>query len=339
MQCLLFKQLEEEWDRSSSLSFIADFRICSRSLRMYFDASLTKLTRAFQHLKIEKSADPPDFTIFLWDATTGKKRLPPIDWAYFMQTADFKTKEGPVYFHWLDSIEALSLIHMQKNKAFYLVRDAKNLPWWVEGCPLQTIVHAWLQERGLQLTHTAAIGDETGALLLTGKGGSGKSTTALSCLKGGLNYIGEDHAVLDLAPVSINGAPKVWSIYQSAKWKPFTRTLFPDYETHIVNPTSADFEKALVFYDALFPSQIRDSLPIRAIVSLSVGQERAPKLNSVDASFAVQQLMLSTLQQLPFCGPHTVAFFKKIGASTKHYHLVLGRNLEENVEQLKVLLT
>src|SRR5690606_10227789 len=113
-----------------------------------------------------------------------------------------------------------------------------------------------LKEHGMQLTHTGAISNGKTAVLLSGKGGSGKSTTTLACLTEGLYYLGEDYSIL--AP-----GPEVFSIYNSAKWRPHTRTLFPHYESFIENPSTANTEKALVYYTDFFPKQIQTSAPIQ----------------------------------------------------------------------------
>ena len=56
------------------------------------------------------------------------------------------------------------------------------------------------RDKGYQLVHAAAVGSEAGAVLISGKGGLGKSTTALSCLGKGLTYVGDSHVVVQLDP-------------------------------------------------------------------------------------------------------------------------------------------
>lgn len=331
--CEEFERLEAAW-RHFPECISSNYQIGPRVVRLCFDPSLQKLTKALSHLEVERGEAPPDLTICLWDASLQDKKLPPLDWPFLLATGSSGYQEEGIYFHWFEFIQALSVLHLEKKRGYFVVRSSERLPWWVEGSPLQALLHIWLQHQGLQLTHTAAVGNERGALLLTGKGGSGKSTTTLACLHAGLHYIGEDYSILE--PGS---EPRVWSIYHSAKWKPHTRTLFPHYESKIANPEQADQEKALLFYQDLFPGQLRVSLPIRAVVSLSVGQDARPRLQPSDPVSAIQHLMMSTLKQLPFCGPKTVQFFKNIGSSMNHYQLVLGRDLQANVESLKELLS
>lgn len=331
--CEEFERLDEAWSHFPDCISL-DYQVGPSILRLCFDPSLQKLTKALSHLEIERREAPPDLTICLWNGSQARPTLPPLDGSLLRSTHYCGHQEGDVYFHWFEAIPALSVLHLEKKRGYFVVPRSEGLPWWVEGSPLQALLHIWLQHQGLQLTHTAAVGNEQGAVLLTGKGGSGKSTTTLACLRAGFHYIGEDYSILEAG-----SEPRVWSIYHSAKWRPHTRTLFPHYEAQIANPAQADQEKALLFYKDLFPGQLRASLPIRAVVSLSVGQDARPRLQPSDPFSAIQHLMMSTLKQLPFCGPQTVQFFKNIGSSMNHFQLVLGKDLQANVEVLQALLS
>jgi hypothetical protein len=207
------------------------------------------------------------------------------------------------------------------------------MPIWTYGAPLQILLQAYLQHQGLQLTHTAAIGDDKKAILLSGKGGQGKSTTTLSCLQEGLNYLGEDYSILQSGP-----KPTVFSLYHSARWQPHTRTLFPQYEPWIVNKDKTPEEKAQVFYQDVFPKQLRSSLPIGATIALSIGSGEMPLLEMATPEEAIHSLMLSTVRQLLFCGPKTMDLLKKVVIQTPQYKLLLGHNLKANVQLLKKLL-
>ena len=69
-----------------------------------------------------------------------------------------------------------------------------------------------MEASGRQLVHAAAVGTDEGALLITGRGGVGKSTTALACLEAGMQFLGDDYVVVGLDP-----EPQVYRLYGSAK--------------------------------------------------------------------------------------------------------------------------
>src|SRR4051794_7273185 len=69
-----------------------------------------------------------------------------------------------------------------------------------------------MQRFGRQLLHAAAVGTEQGGVVITGRGGVGKSTAALLCLEAGLAYLGDDYVVVALEP-----QPMAYSLYCTAK--------------------------------------------------------------------------------------------------------------------------
>jgi hypothetical protein len=281
-----------------------------------------KLTRAFAHLP--HSLASPDLTVRIWSGP----KLPSLDWALIKVNGYRGYARDPIYFHYFENIHCLSAVDTERNIAYFIVRDQEALPWWVNGSPLQVILHVWFREKGMQLTHCASIGNANTSVLLSGKGGSGKSTTVLACLKEGLNTLGEDYILLSNT--------LAYSVYQTAKWKQLTRAFFPQYEKHISNPDTADQEKALVYYRDLFPSQIHLSSPVHAIVSLSIGL--ASEIQESDPKTSLQSLLLSTAMQLPHPDPRIASSLQEFTASMNHYHLVLGPDLKKNVSLIKEVL-
>ena len=328
-----FERLHQTWG-SFSNPVSSDYRIGPYVLRISsVSPSLDKLTRALHHLKQEELSPSFDLEICLWDAAIEKQKLPPLDWELLQRAGYFGCYAAPVYVQWFDTISALSALDLAERRAYYVVRDARDLPWWVEGSPFQMILHVWLQDKGLQLTHVAAVGKKGRAILLAGKGGSGKSTTVLACLREGLHYLGEDYCILEPG-----AAPRVWSVYNSAKWTLQTRKLFPEYERWVANPDQAVREKALIFYPEIFPSQIKTSLPIHSAISLSVGSGEAPVLQGSDSFYTIKCLMMSTIYQLPFRRSLTMNALKNLAAPINHYQLSLGRDMRANVHLIEELI-
>lgn len=247
-----FNRFDKVWDSFNEIHSyyyqLGAFTLCLS----FAEGSLAKkILPALKHLEVAPVMEP-DFTIGLWDISVHPQSLPKVDWQLLSCNGYQGICEGSVYLHYYNSIKALTALNVSKNRGYYVVRSANDLPWWVSGSPLQVILNVWLQARELQLTHTAAVGNDQNAVLLMGKGGSGKSTTTLACLAEGMNYLGEDYCLLASKP-----SPMVYSVYQSAKWESNTRTLFPSYEKFIQNPESAKTEKALVYYQDIFPVQIK----------------------------------------------------------------------------------
>ena len=323
-----FDLLDTVWERLEAPLSRRTYRIGPFSFALVFasPALERKLVKAFDHIETHEGGEA-DLTIGLWDHAETDSPFHNLDWEKLNRRVGYC--DPPVYLHYDGTLSALC-----ENRGYFAVRDTAALPYWVSGSPLQVILNVWLRERGMQLTHTAAISNGKRALLLAGKGGSGKSTTTLACLREGLRYIGEDYCVL--APGGRE--PSVFSIYQSAKWKKNTRELFPDYEKYIANPKEADAEKALVFYRDFFPKQIELSSPVGGIVSLTVGIDSEPRLEKIDARTSLARLMMSTLAQLPLYHPKTMHLLETIANPLPSYHLILGRDTNANCKVIQDLL-
>jgi len=317
-----FEDLNETWE-TFPIEAACSYKIGPFIIRI---SSISKplmemLTRGLAHIAPENAS--PDLTIRLWNGP----KLPPINWDLIQSNGYRGYSAPPFYFHFLEPIGALSAVDTERGIAYYAVRDLDVLPWWVSGSPLQTIFHVYLREKGMQLTHCAAIANKKSGILLAGKGGSGKSSTLLSCLEEGFDTLGEDYVLL--------GQGHAHSVYQTAKWTPHTRKIFPSYESYIANPDVADREKALIYYKEIFPSQIALSSPIHAIVSLRIGT--SPHLEKGDLRTSLQSLLLSTAMQLPHSDPRTNSLLYSFAQPLAHYRLTLGPDLKTNVALLRSL--
>jgi hypothetical protein len=86
------------------------------------------------------------------------------------------------------------------------------LPNWERAAPLRTVLNWWLERRGAHLVHAAALAAGGRAVLLAGRGGAGKSATAVAALLGGAGYLADDYCVVE------SGSPAaVSSLFATAK--------------------------------------------------------------------------------------------------------------------------
>lgn len=83
--------------------------------------------------------------------------------------------------------------------------------------PAHHALAAWLANRGALMVHAGAVEIDGRAVLLVGRGGSGKSTTALACAQAGFGFLGDDLCVVEPADPASGEAAKVHAIYGTAK--------------------------------------------------------------------------------------------------------------------------
>ena len=117
--------------------------------------------------------------------------------------------------------------------------------------------------------HAAAVGTENGAVLITGKGGVGKSTAALSCLQAGLFYIADDYVITKLEP-----SPTVVSLYSTAKLNADHVAHFPGLSKYINNTEKLDQEKAVIFLNHGLGQKLVSEMPLKAILTPQIADHR-----------------------------------------------------------------
>ena len=216
---------------------------------------------------------------------------------------------------------AVSVLDKERNLAVFWAPDPR-LPYWEYGSPLRTILHWWLLSQGLQLVHAAAVGNSTGGVLIGGKGGSGKSTTALACLESNLSYVGDDYTLLGL-----DSGPVVHSLYNSAKLNSDHVQRFPALLPKIANPERLADEKALLFVNEHYPSKVATRLPVRAILLPRVTGLPETRLKRVSVAMALAALAPSTIFQLPRAGNEAFKFLATFARQLPCFSLEVGTDL------------
>ena len=242
------------------------YRIGGTTVRLLFagDHMVPFLTPALEHLRIPETGTA-DVTLCIWDSdsTATKMVPPPFTWDCFTDRGDiwgFSSRRIKTAFHWIEC--SLNLMDLETSTGIYWVETADTLPFWVHASPLRTLFHWWMEKNGRQLLHAAAVGTEQGAVLITGKGGVGKSTTALSCLQSGLYYLADDYVITRLEP-----EPLVYSLYSTAKLNADHVVNFPDLTGFVKNPDKLDQEKAVMFLYPHLKEQILSEMPLKAILT------------------------------------------------------------------------
>jgi len=321
----IFQQAEKD----SPTAFTRSFNIARRRVRLRFanDRLAYMFTPAFEHLAVRHAEHlVSDLDICIIDSASTHKPLYMPRW----QSRDY-LRRGELQRYSNDQIittynyhdGTFNLVNLQDNIAIFWARDHDTLPWWIAGSPLQRIINCWMQKHGLQLTHAGAVGNKSGGILLAGKGGAGKSTTALACMDAGLYYVSEDYCLIGHEP-----QPYVHSVYNSAKLEPNTMLKFPHLEPFVANKNKQPHEKALIFQQDVCPQRIIDGFPIRAVFVPKRTDNHATVIEPCSKASALLALSASTMFQLSNCYQPTLRNLKQLLTSVPAYSLLLGTNLD-----------
>ena len=189
----------------------------------------------------------------------------------------------------------LLMLNLLTHEAIYCVDDSDQIPYFESSAPLLFILHLWMSYMGNQLLHAAAVGLPNKGVLIVGKGGSGKSNTALSCLNSKLYYAADDYCIL-----SFNPEPVAHTLFSTGKLNFEDVNKFPYLESTRYKNLKGETqdEKALFFLYPKFYDRFIKSFPVKAVVIPKITNNESARLIPTTAANAYLALTPSTIFQL-----------------------------------------
>jgi hypothetical protein len=297
------------------------------------------------HLEIPPT-DAPGLTVLLWDSVSTGTELPLFLsrlfdslgqwWLHLGRRGEIKElTNARIHTAYHLGPNIFSMIDLQENLALYWVKDAQALPYYEVGSPLKTILHWWADQGAYQFIHGGAVGLPASGVLLAGKGGTGKSTTALACLEAGLLYAGDDYCLVRTDP-----EPFVYSVYNTAKLRgDLDLERFPRLALLVSNTNRLENDKAVFFLQQHFPGQVTRGFPIKAILLPQISNEKETRLRPASAGTALAALAPSTLLQLPGAGGPALKRISKLVHRVPAYVLEVGTEITRIPEAVQSLLS
>jgi hypothetical protein len=288
-----------------------------------------RIAPAFAHLR-DPSGVPPELTLRVWDSRDAAP--PPLpDAPPGPRGTVYFSDEGGMRIAYLPHLHVLSVLDSERNRAWFWCADADALPFWESSAPFRQIIHWWLGSRQMLLVHAASVGRAEGGVLLVGRGGSGKSTSALACLASDLLYAGDDY-------VAVADADRlVYSLYSSGKLEPGHAGRLPHLPTATISGDGSDDEKAVFFLQDVFPDRIVERFPLRAVLAPRIGHDET-RIVPLDGGAALRALAPSTLLQLHPAQPDALARMARLVGQVPSFRFELGPDIAEIPPAIERLL-
>jgi len=309
-----------------------EFSIANYGIQLFFlGKNLTpKLSEAFCHLSSNKKITKSALTIYVVDEEYVQFSLPFTPWYSEMQSNSNDI--------WISDNKEIKILHQPNknilmmldlsfNEAIYWVKSADQIPYYDSSAPLRPILHWWLSANGAQLLHAAAIGVKEKGILLVGKGGSGKSNTAIAALDSELVYVADDYCLLTFEPT-----PKVHSLFSTGKlfYKDIERYEFLKKLNAVHLEREKKEDKALFFLYPTFKEKLTESLPINAIFIPKVTNQDTVKITPISSSKAYLALAPSTIFQLQGAKQQTHENILKLVNQVPCFSMELSNDAKEN---------
>lgn len=305
------------------------------TLRFAGGESASLVLPALRHLLRKDSAEDA-IEISIWDPSSGGTPLPPCPWNPddHLSRGDVRGYDSPEWkVAYGLGVNVLSLWSAPQRRGLFHPFAPREIPRVYFGSPLLHLLQWIAPLADRQLVHAGAVARGDDALLLVGKGGAGKSTTALACLHGGMEYLADDYCLIGSSP-----EPRVHSVYSSGKIRPHHLAELPDLEPLVANHQELDREKALLFLEPHFAERIRPSARLRGIVLPRVTEQDHSSFEPAPRPLALRILAASSLFQLAGADASS---FHAIATLVRHlpvYQLNAGRDLKSIAPVMDELL-
>jgi hypothetical protein len=289
------------------------------------------LFKAFEHLEIAGTDTDAAFTIYACDADVLDYDLPGYDW--LSEISENKEEivtynSGDIHALFNPKIGIFSMFDNERNRGFYYLPKAGDIPFYERAAPMRMLLHWWCEKSGLVLAHAAAIGGDTSAVLLAGRGGTGKSTTAMLAARHGFKFLGDDYVILEN-----NSGPVVHSAYNSVKfrWEMIKRV--PEAGEFSLN--SQNDEKGYFFLRDNQPGSLMKSLPLKAVLLPVIAGNQKTSFDCLSQSRGLMGLAASSIFQMPGSGRQTLKTLAGILKDIPVYQMLLGKDNAEIMDALK----
>jgi hypothetical protein len=283
-----------------------DVSVAGRRLRVVFGSGvLAETLRGPLERLVVATAEvggPPDATVCVWDSASTGVPIAPFPWRPDDVEADGRVagfdggrfrclyRDDRAGFH------AVSMFDTATGVGYFWFADHERIHWYERAEPLRVAVHWAVAGDGRFLAHASAVGTERGAVVLTGRGGAGKTTTTLASVGAGLRFVGDNYVLLALEDA---GGVSAHGLYGTAKLWPQTLSRLPDLEAYVATRDVAPDEKLILDVTRYRPESVTAQLPVRAVVVPEVVGDGPTELAHCSPVDALLALAPATVFQLP----------------------------------------
>lgn len=312
----------------------ADYTLAGASVHMRIvGASLAEvIDRPFRHLSTAEDVGNPCLTIDLWDECTtgvscphGVRELEQEAWTGGKE--DFALTVGAAEDRFVGHLRPGTHVWIDRETAHVIgwVGDGARLAVQHRGKPLHFPVLLWLADRRIPVVHAALASHRGQGALFVGKGGTGKTTAALACLFGGLDFLGDDYIGLQWAG---NDLFVGHSLYDSVWLTADGAARFPHLARYAEPPERLDDGvRRLVHMFDVAPDKLKRSAEIRAVVVTGLCDEASCSIRPVPKATALLALAPSSMLQLPVSGPVLLERVSQLVEHVPSYQLDVGRGV------------
>jgi hypothetical protein len=289
---------------------------------------------AISHIESQGGKDP-DFTVYSVDGSACDVHLPRPFWSWDELDAQGYV-QGFVARHVTAQYDSYTstfrILHRERKQAIHWVLDMSKVPYWERSFPLRSLIDWWFRYSAFQPLHAAAVACDGKAVLLTAKGGSGKSTTALQCLLAGMQYIGDDFVLVDTDKQIVH------SLYNVLKLTPDDIEKYKDVIPGSLTGITEDQDKVQVFLNEIKGDHLISSATLTCILIPKITNSSTTFLSEISFEEVMVAITTSTLYLLKSASSDTLRKITHLVKSLPARYLNLGADYDASPSIIRKLL-
>jgi hypothetical protein len=221
------------------------------------------------------------------------------------------------------------LIDADKRHAIVWFADATTTPEYAIYDQIRNALHWLSYERDFGLFHAAALRLGAVGCLITGKGGSGKSTLTAAAIAHGFDTAGDDFVLIETTTV-----PRAHAVFDTLNLDDKSLARFPQFEPFIRSPRREADDKATVRLFDSSRDRIASGFPLHLILHARLTGEQQSRIVRSAPSDAFCALAPPSLFALRAQGKQVAANCAKLVTRLGTYTFEVGTDIEAAVAEL-----
>lgn len=326
-------------DAFSAAPAVTQLQIWDQRLRLRCAGSTLheRVRRPLVHLPAVDASQTPDIGVDLVDCAAARIAMPALPWPAQHTSLDQDTREyreGPLLFT-QHGEAVITACHATQQRTVGFVRDAAHWPLDHYKQALFITLYQHLRHQGFQLVHASAVGVAGYVALIAGGSGAGKTTTMLSCLRDGFDFLGDDST---LARRTADGDWQIVTLLSTAHVTDQTLAWFPELAPHVSAAASAR-GKRLLFVDDAYPGCVALNGAPRVILVPQVTDQGHTTVEQTAKARLLGEMLPYSLDLLDGASArHQLDSLAALMDSVPVYRLRLGADREHLPNLLRTLL-
>ncbi|MEI2690712.1 MAG: hypothetical protein V9H69_13790 [Anaerolineae bacterium] len=269
---------------------------------------------------------PVDFTVDLVDL--GEQPLPALPWAPQHTSPEQETseyREGPLLFTRHGDV-MLTALHQEQGRTVGLVHAPERWPLRHYKQAIFITLYQHLRRRGLHLIHASAIGAQGRAALIAGQSGAGKTTTMLTSVTAGLDFLGDDTTLVQR---TADGGLDVVTLLSTLDVTNATAAWFPELAPHLSTQRSHTGKRQIILAEA-FPQRMAVRGRVAVILAPEICDQLHTCLAPINKAALLSDLLFYSvdLHDAALTRQH-LEFLAQAVEQTPVFRLLLGRDREQ----------